>query len=226
MSINQQKNLYEILGIDTTATEEEIKKAYRRRSMECHPDKNEGVETEDFHEVNLAYTVLMNRQKRATYDQTGSYDGQGKADNTRVEAMKELQRVMICLLDDSDDSIFFENLPARVLELFNLNIQKSKNLIVDLKNSMRRVRRYKKRFHYKKDDNNDFITKGLERKIYELSTSISGEVEKIRLFELMLELLSNYEYEPEVVAPVFGLRTTTTMSPILAGILANSSTNI
>jgi curved DNA-binding protein CbpA len=215
-------NLYEILGISKSATENEIKRAYRRRSMECHPDKNGGEETEDFRSVNLAYTILMNKQKRLTYDLTGEFDGQTKVDNSRVEAMKELQRVMLCLLEDSDDSIFFENLPARVLELFNLNIQKSKNVMVDLKKSMRRVRRFKKRFHYKKEDNNDFITLGMERKLYEISTSISGEVEKIRMFNLMLELLAGYEYEPEVIAPTFGLRTTSTTLAPQVGIIGGA----
>ncbi|HEU0050763.1 MAG TPA: molecular chaperone DnaJ [Patescibacteria group bacterium] len=65
------KDYYKILGVEKNASEEDIKKAYRRLAHEHHPDKNGGDEKK-FKDINEAYQVLGDKQKRATYDQFGS----------------------------------------------------------------------------------------------------------------------------------------------------------
>ncbi len=66
------KDYYEILGISKTATEAEIKSAYRKKALEWHPDRNKSPEaSEKFKEVSKAYEVLSNPQKKAMYDQYG-----------------------------------------------------------------------------------------------------------------------------------------------------------
>ena len=64
------KDYYEILGVAKTATSEEIKKAYRKLAHKHHPDKGEGNH-EKFKEVNEAYQVLSDKEKRSQYDQYG-----------------------------------------------------------------------------------------------------------------------------------------------------------
>jgi DnaJ-class molecular chaperone len=64
---------YQILGVSKTATEADIKKAYRKLALQYHPDRNKGKEAEEkFKEVNQAYEVLSDAQKRQTYDQFGA----------------------------------------------------------------------------------------------------------------------------------------------------------
>ncbi len=65
------KDYYEILGVSKTATEEEIKKAFRKKAHEHHPDKSGGDEAK-FKELNEAYQVLGNADKRSQYDRFGS----------------------------------------------------------------------------------------------------------------------------------------------------------
>lgn len=67
------KDYYKILGVSRTATEDEIKKAYRRLAHEHHPDKTHGNEGK-FKEINEAYQILSNKEKRARYDRFGSAD--------------------------------------------------------------------------------------------------------------------------------------------------------
>ena len=70
-----KRDYYEILGLAKTATEEEIKKAYRKLAMKYHPDRNQGdgakKAEEQFKEGKEAYEMLTDPQKRAAYDQYG-----------------------------------------------------------------------------------------------------------------------------------------------------------
>lgn len=71
----EKRDYYEVLGIEKTASKDEIKKAYRKLSKKYHPDLNKepGAE-EKFKEIAEAYEVLSDEQKRARYDQFGHQD--------------------------------------------------------------------------------------------------------------------------------------------------------
>ena len=68
-----KKDYYELLGVGRTASEDEIKKAYRKLALQHHPDRNPGDKhaEEKFKEVSEAYSVLSDAQKRPQYDQFG-----------------------------------------------------------------------------------------------------------------------------------------------------------
>lgn len=68
-----KRDYYEVLGVDKSADERDIKKAYKRLAMKYHPDRNQGDkgQEEKFKEAQEAYEILMDSQKRAAYDQYG-----------------------------------------------------------------------------------------------------------------------------------------------------------
>lgn len=68
-----KRDYYEVLGVSRTVTEVELKSAFRKKAVEHHPDKNPGDTTAEirFKEVNEAYQVLSDAQKRAAYDRHG-----------------------------------------------------------------------------------------------------------------------------------------------------------
>jgi molecular chaperone DnaJ len=72
------KDYYEILGVEKGATDSDIKKAFRRKARELHPDVNKEPDAEErFKEVNEAYDVLSDPKKRQQYDRFGTVDGPG-----------------------------------------------------------------------------------------------------------------------------------------------------
>lgn len=67
------KDYYKTLGIQKGATDEDIKKAYRKLALKFHPDKNKAAGAEEkFKEVAEAYEVLSDKKKRDVYDRYGS----------------------------------------------------------------------------------------------------------------------------------------------------------
>lgn len=69
----EYRDYYKILGVERNATEQDIKKAYRKLALKYHPDRNPGNKEaeEKFKEINEAYQVLSDSQKRSRYDQLG-----------------------------------------------------------------------------------------------------------------------------------------------------------
>jgi DnaJ-class molecular chaperone len=70
MNTDKKKNYYEVLGVTKEASPEDIKKSYRKLSLQFHPDRNNNSteSTEKSQEINSAYDVLSNEQERANYD--------------------------------------------------------------------------------------------------------------------------------------------------------------
>ncbi len=86
------KDYYKILGVSKTASEADIKKAFktaaRKYHPDLHPDKDKAAMTEKFKDVNEAYEVLSDKQKRTIYDQVGSGGPQGFSSGARTRGQQ------------------------------------------------------------------------------------------------------------------------------------------
>ena len=80
----EKRDYYEVLGVNKSATDEELKKAYRKLAKKYHPDANPDNKKEaeaKFKEVNEAYETLSDKQKREMYDRFGHNGPQGFGGN-------------------------------------------------------------------------------------------------------------------------------------------------
>src|SRR6201987_2615278 len=68
-----KQDFYEVLGVSRSASPDELKRAYRKLAMQYHPDRNSGDKSAEqkFKDLNEAYDVLKDEQKRAAYDRFG-----------------------------------------------------------------------------------------------------------------------------------------------------------
>ena len=74
------KDYYAVLGVPRDADLDQIKKAYRKKAMEVHPDRHGGDKAKEaeFKKLNEAYSVLSDPQKKAHYDRHGTMDNHGQ----------------------------------------------------------------------------------------------------------------------------------------------------
>lgn len=102
-SINKEKTLYEILGVEKTASQQEIKKAYHKLALRLHPDKNPGDEDakEKFQLLQKVISILGNEEKRALYDQTGCTDDEAFSGEA-AQNLQEFFRTMYRKITDAD----------------------------------------------------------------------------------------------------------------------------
>src|SRR5205823_11459290 len=93
-----KQDFYDILGVSRSANADELKRAYRKLAMQYHPDRNPGDKSAEqkFKDINEAYDVLKDDQKRAAYDRFGH----AAFENRSEEHTSELQSLayLVCRL--------------------------------------------------------------------------------------------------------------------------------
>jgi DnaJ-class molecular chaperone len=96
-------NPYQTLGVPRSATEADVRRAYRKLTMEYHPDRNPGdaQAEERFKEITIAYSILSDGDKRSVYDATGSVDPRTAAmsDDEIVRTVRGFMDTFAAFLD-------------------------------------------------------------------------------------------------------------------------------
>lgn len=108
--MEKEKSLYEILGVERTASQQEIKKAYYKLALRLHPDKNPGDEEakERFQLLQKVISILGDEEKRALYDQTGCVDDEALSGEA-AENLQEFFRTMYKKVTEADIEEFEAN---------------------------------------------------------------------------------------------------------------------
>lgn len=101
-------NLYAVLNVTSSVTVQEIKSAYRKLALSCHPDKlpttlsssEHSAKVQEFQQIGIAYSILSDSTKRKRYDETGCIDDSGW-ENADAEELKRFFTELYQKLDDS-----------------------------------------------------------------------------------------------------------------------------
>lgn len=126
-------NLYTLLDVPTTATKQEIEKAYRKKAMKMHPDH--GGDKETFKQLTLAYSVLKDPDKRNHYDQTGQVHSQSSPEES---ALRQLI-IQAFVQSDKPINLIIRKLKEQQKELDN----KRDKIITSKKILIRRLKNFK-----------------------------------------------------------------------------------
>lgn len=182
---------YDTLGVPRTATEDEIKAAYRRLSRKYHPDVSvEPDANERFQEISVAYAVLMDAASRARYDETG------QSKTTPIVAQS---REIVCGLvlawvqefgDQSHACSLTSFLHAKVAEqqrLAEKNVTDGENIVAKFKRTLGRLKF--------KGTGHDYVRTEIESRIGKIEAQIVLARENVERMRLVLELSRDYDYE-------------------------------
>lgn len=188
-------DLYEVLEIEKTATADEIKKAYRKKSLKCHPDK--GGSKEEFLKVNTAYEILIDEVTRARYDGGESADSIRKV---KISEEQEILALILRLFVELMEQILPEH--QNCLELIRTNLKqglfKADGLI--------QVEKLKKKKYetilvkMKSTADSNIFADSAKAQIQRIDLAIAGLEHQKTLGEKALKFLEPYSYEIDLQA--------------------------
>ena len=188
------KTLYDILGVDKKASQDEIKREYRKLAFKHHPDnpENDG----DFSNITNAYSILSNKIKRLDYDADPTLAVLDHSTIVRQRAIEIVSSAYLTIIDTFLDKIF--EIP--IIEQMSLNIEKRllsvKENIAMHEKTIKKLKRVKKRIHSTSDMNLLFnIT---HDRITEIECSIVKNRTDIEVLEESLKILKDYSFDTDV----------------------------
>jgi curved DNA-binding protein CbpA len=184
-----KNSLYDILNVDKKATDEEIKKAYKDKARESHPDKP-GGSNEKMQEIVHAYDVLKSKSKRDRYDRTG----QENEDPFDVKFDMLIQEVIIGTIENNSTDKLEKTDLADLFIKFVQKRQKSANdTIRDLDTKIAKYNKIKNRF------TSERISRVIANNITNMELNKAIVEDDIKFFGECLAVLNDvkYTYDPE-----------------------------
>lgn len=178
-------DLYEILGVNKDATDEDIKMSFRKLAQKYHPDR-EGGDEEKFKQIKHAYEILGDAEKRKRYDDTGDV-GEDVTDY-EASAIQTLRNYFNLAINQNKINIMDYCSDALIGAMGELNIY-----IRDSNREKKRLTRMRNLIKRKNEGANEFLLI-IDSKISEVKNAIKGAESGIKITELALKILSN-DYE-------------------------------
>jgi len=187
--------LYEELGVKKDASPEEIKKAYRARAKKTHPDKH-GGDPELFNKVNVAYSILINPERKKRYDETGDTDEKRELSIQEL-AMENLRVIIDNILKNntSNDSILYADIFDRLEDQINAQIENAEMQIEEHQKRYEVLIKMEGRVKYKGAAKSLFLEMIKNEKL-NIENSISNTEKNIKVFEALIVIIDDYEFNP------------------------------
>lgn len=183
--------LYEILGVDKSADEKTIRKAYRRKSKKVHPDA--GGSADEMAALSRALTVLVNPAKRTRYDETGSAEAAAESDNVTQSAINNIAFLLNQYLS-ADAEV--RDYKASMIAHFRAKQREIRQAVMPSRRAIDREARIKARWKRKKKQaGEDFIARAITWQVEQHKRLIDKAEGDIRILDRAIEILETYTYE-------------------------------
>ena len=182
-------DLYEILGVENSATGPQIKKAHRKLVTRLHLDKNRGITSQEFLDVQKAYEILSNPKTRETYDEYGFTE----ADN-KYQMLAGLARTLIqgCIKAGTPP----KSLTRVAGEELSRSLRKLKENKAAIEQDIDKLRVQKDCVKAKKSLRMDLIGDTILGMISEKEAERLVAISGIDLHEALIDIINKYEKEP------------------------------
>lgn len=185
-----KKSLYEILGISADAYTAQIKRAYHKQSKSAHPDT--GGDAEKFKEINEAYKILSDSEKRKRYDAGEKLEDLIKSGSTEQSGINGCLSMMFLHAVSSCEPSQHDVLHKMRSELASVILQ-ANNHILGEKKKIKKFEEVISRFTSK--NKNQFFVELANHQIDGLQISISKAEAQKKIFEKAKQFLENFSYD-------------------------------
>lgn len=182
------RDLYEILGVSRGASQEEIKKAYKKLAQKLHPDK--GGSAQEFQDLQEAYSVLGSEDSRKVYDAGGSMD---KGPDLRQRAMQELAGLFSTMMASREIPPYVNLVNEMRNQVKNAIVQR-RNMRADIKRERRKIKMVRSRLKAKEGS---MLLQMLRQKRVEVWRAYRSVQQDLKMLDLVLVLIDDYEYEAD-----------------------------
>ena len=189
---------YDTLGIDKDADEQTVKKAYRKKAMETHPDVNNG-EDDEFKKVSLAYRVLSDPDDRAYYDRNGS---ERKKNDPEIAAIQFIVSAFKRIVAEQGSHVFKCDIFSKIATLGLLQIDEIHKFVKGKGGEVNRLKAVLERLE------SPYCESALKGDIADAEYSIQEAENDLKVFELVPELCKDqcfvFDNEKETQPPMGG----------------------
>jgi DnaJ-class molecular chaperone len=191
-------DLYALLGIDKNASKEEIKKAFRKRARETHPDSDTPDE-EAFRKVKQASTVLLDPKKREQYDTTGDVGDDSEEAEIERMAMNHIVAMFenFISLDNPEAADLMDTMSRKLKS----ESQKFSDQIVALEAKQAKLEKLVSRFTKKKKSGNNLFQALMGTKIKQIGEHIKASQMLHLSLERAHKIVADYDYKFDVPPP-------------------------
>lgn len=186
-------NLYDILGVARDATADAIKRAYRKKAMENHPDR--GGDAAEFAKVQQAHDVLMDEARRLQYDRSGST----AQHDTRSAAMSNLAVMFLNLVQGSPNLDTSNLIHELTHSIMTADVQLDEQ-IRQVDRQIDKFEKAEKRLQFKGQGDN-FMAQALRAAIGQHQQQIVSLQRSKESAKEMLAILEQYDYQTDARSP-------------------------
>jgi hypothetical protein len=192
-------DLYQLLGIKRAATREEIRKAYRRKAKNSHPDR--GGSAEAFNALTAAHDVLSDARRRERYDSTGEIE-QARPDNFDGTAIEVIAQ-KLGLLIHAEHDVTELDIDAVLAQTIRDDIGLRKTSIANQQRAMERAATLRARVKRKGNGADNALARVLDWHASSAKDSVRKNEDAVRAMERALEILELYSFaEDRAPAPL------------------------